>query len=129
MGLRDTRQHRAAQKRRDEATAATGQAVADLSDAVGRLTTSTSRYLGLATSRAVDDLGANPAVGKALAGVGAASAKAGKAAKTAKRKTSRWLTIGSVLGFVALARKVREQPVPPDVEDPGPDPEEVEGRS
>lgn len=121
MGLRDRRRHRKAAKQRADASAATGEAVSELSDAVGRFTASTTRYLGLTTSRALDDLGSNPAVRKARDRVDGASSRAGHAAKTAKRKTSRWMTIATVLGFVAVAKKVREQPVPPEAHDPGRD--------
>lgn len=121
MGLRDRRRHRKALKQRADASAATAEAVSSLGDAVGRFTSSTTRYLGLSTSRALDDLGSAPALRTAKARVGGASDRAGKVAETAKRKTSRWLTVATLLGFVAVAKKVREQPVPPEAHDPGRD--------
>ena len=129
MGLRQRRQERKAAQQRAAATAATGEAAGQLSDAIGRFTSSASRYLSLTTSRALDDLGTSEPVRKAREGVDQATARAGSAAKTARRKTSRWLTLLSLLGFAVVAKKVREQPVPPDVTDPGPDPADVEGRA
>lgn len=128
MGLRQRRQERKAAAQREAAAAATGEAVTQLSDAIGRLASSTTRFLGLSTSRALEDLGSSAPVRKARASVDAATARAGEAAKTARRKTSRWLTLLSLLGFAVVAKKVREQPVPPDVADPGPDPAETESR-